>query len=346
MRSEAIQILREMQATPWAIMPEHLSALTAWVARGMPDETSGQTGKPTNLGVDGDALLEAAVAQLDDEAPQKGRIAVLPLRGLIMQRGGFLLMLFGGTSTQAFTQAFRAVLGDDSVKGIVIDIDSPGGIVYGVQELADEIYQARGRKPIVSVANAEAASAAYWIGSSASEFAVTPSGEVGSIGVWQLHVDMSKALEDMGIKPTYVSAGKYKVEGNPFEPLSDEAKAFFQTQVNSYYDDFVSAVARNRGAGKPAVRNGYGQGRVLVARQALSEKLVDRIATFDDVVAKLQTGRMRTRAGASEPLTPSPSPVDSSSTPPRERGENRIGLREREVRLLTGSGVSELTSEQ
>ena len=126
-------------------------------------------------------------------------------------------------------------------------LDSPGGSVYGVSELADEIMNARAQKPVIAIANSLAASAAYWIGCSASELYVTPGGEVGSIGVWQAHFDYSQALAAEGVTPTLISAGKYKVEGNPYAPLGEDALGFMQSRVDDYYAVFTKSVARGRG---------------------------------------------------------------------------------------------------
>jgi signal peptide peptidase SppA len=160
--------------------------------------------------------------------------------------------------------------------------------VYGVAELASEIVKARAQKPVVAVANSLAASAAYWIGCAASEFYVTPGGEVGSIGVWQAHFDYSKALEEEGVKTTLVSAGKFKVEGNPYVPLDPQAQAFMQSRVDDYYNAFIQAVAVGRGVSVDDVRNGMGEGRVLGADAALAQRMVDGIASFDDVLARMQ----------------------------------------------------------
>jgi signal peptide peptidase SppA len=183
---------------------------------------------------------------------------------------------------------------------ILIDIDSPGGSVYGVVELADEIQSARSQKRIVAVANSLAASAAYWIGCSASEFYVTPGGEVGSIGVWQAHQDYSQALDEAGVKTTLISAGKFKVEGNPYSPLNDEAQSFMQSRVDEYYAAFTKAVARGRGVPISQVREGMGQGRVLGAAAALAQNMVDGIATFNDVLKQMRRdAKQPARAGAS-----------------------------------------------
>ena len=111
---------------------------------------------------------------------------------------------------------------------------------------------------------------------------------MGSIGVWQAHEDWSKAMDEAGVKTTLISAGKYKVEGNPYQPLDADAQGFMQSRVDDYYNSFVKAVAKGRGISVSAVRDGMGQGRVLGADAALAEKMVDGIMTFDDVVKKMQ----------------------------------------------------------
>jgi signal peptide peptidase SppA len=250
----------------------------------------------------------AAVEQQDEEQERKAKraksallatnggtvsrssapvIAVLPLFGTIAHRMGMFSDMSGGTSTEKFQQYLRSAVGDPTVKSIVIDIDSPGGTVNGVPELADEIYQARDVKPVVAVANSQAASAAYYLASQASDIVAIPSGEVGSIGVFAAHEDISKAAENQGVKVSLISAGKYKTEANPFEPLSEEARAALQDKVNNFYDMFVNAVARGRNTSPDAVRNGMGQGRMLQAEPARRAGMVDRVATFDRTLKRL-----------------------------------------------------------
>ena len=283
-------LVSEFLTTPWALMPERLQAMTAVLTRWSSDEPPSED---TLFQVNADRVLRDTRKQFasDRGASNAGAgIAVLPLYGVVTQRGNMVDDISGpgSTSTQKFTSALRQVLADDTVGQILIDIDSPGGSVYGVAELATEIVKARAQKPVVAVANSLAASAAYWIGCSAGEFYVTPGGEVGSIGVWQAHFDYSKALEEEGVKPTLISAGKFKVEGNPYVPLDPEAQAFMQSRVDDYYNAFIKAVAKGRGVSVADVRDGMGEGRVLGADAALAAKMVDGIATFDDVLAKMQ----------------------------------------------------------
>ena len=128
-----------------------------------------------------------------------------------------------------------------------------------------------------------------WIASAADEIVLTSSSEVGSIGIVGVHDDVSAALERMGVRKTIISAGKYKVEGNPFGPLSDEAREHRQSVADSYYDDFVRAIARNRGASLSAVRDGFGQGRMVRADAAIAEGMADRVASLDETIARFAT---------------------------------------------------------
>ena len=279
-------LVAEYLATPWALMPERLSAVTAVIARWSgdapaSDEVMHSVAADRNAR---DARRQASVSN------SGGGIAVLPLYGIVTQRGNMVDDVSGpGTaSTQQFSNLLRAALQDETVSQILIDIDSPGGSVYGVAELADEIVSARAQKPVVAIANSLAASAAYWIGCSASEFYVTPGGEVGSIGVWQAHQDYSKAMDEAGVKTTLISAGKFKVEGTPYAPLDEEAQGFMQSRVDDYYAAFTKAVAKGRGVPISQVRDGMGQGRVLGADAALASSMVDGIATFNDVVKKMR----------------------------------------------------------
>ncbi len=285
-------LIAEFLSTPWALMPERLNAFSAVMAR-----WSGNVPASMDVlsGIDADKVVREARRQTTT-AVSGGGIAVLPLYGVVTQRGNMVDDVSGpgSVSTQKFAAALRQALADESVSQILIDIDSPGGSVYGVAELADEIVAARAQKPIIAIANSLAASAAYWIGCSASEFYVTPSGEVGSIGVWQAHFDYSQALAAEGVTPTLISAGKYKVEGNPYAPLDPEAQAFMQSRVDDYFLAFTKGVARGRSVPIAQVRNGMGQGRVLGADAAIEQNMVDGIVTLDEMITKLQRNSRRT----------------------------------------------------
>lgn len=279
-------LVAEFLSTPWALMPERLNAFAAIVNRW---SAGGHASAEVMTSIQADQQAREA-RRATSATASAGGIAVIPMYGVVTQRGNMAEDVSGpgSVSTQKFSAALRAAIADPGVAQILIDIDSPGGSVYGVQELAAEIMQARSVKPIVAIANSLCASAAYWVGCCASELYVTPGGEVGSIGVWQAHQDVSAAMEEAGVKTTMISAGKYKTEGNPYAPLDADATAFLQSRVDDYYQAFTQVVAKARGVSIDAVRNGMGQGRVLGADAALSQNMVDGVMTFDQLVKKMQ----------------------------------------------------------
>jgi signal peptide peptidase SppA len=282
-------LIAEFLATPWALMPERLNAVAAVLAR-WSSNTPASEDVMQRIAADRSAREARRQSNQVNGGGAGNGIAVLPLYGVVTQRGNMVDDVSGpgSVSTQQFAASLRQALTDESVSQILIDIDSPGGSVYGVAELADEIISARAQKPVIAIANSLAASAAYWIGACASEFYVTPGGEVGSIGVWQAHQDYSKAMDEAGVKTTLISAGKFKVEGNPYTPLDEDAQAFMQSRVDDYYAAFTKAVAKGRGVSIAQVRDGMGQGRVLGADAALASNMVDGIASLDDVVRKMR----------------------------------------------------------
>jgi signal peptide peptidase SppA len=241
--------------------------------------------------------------------------AVIPIHGVITQRFDFWSWLFGGTSLDLLRNALREVVADPAVGAVIFDIDSPGGSVDGLAEFSKELRTLRGgTKPIVSVVDPLAASAAYWIGCQVDELVVTPSGEVGSIGVYAAHEDDSVALEMMGVKITLISAGPYKTEGNPFEPLGDEAEAAIQEQVDTFYAMFLSDVALGRGANVNAVAASYGEGRTMLAKKALQAGMVDRIDTLENTALRLgRSAKPGRRSAAAIPFEQAASPTPASA---------------------------------
>lgn len=264
--------LDALNSTIWAMLPSTLELIQARV-----DEDR----EPAILAAEEVEHAPDPQAAKLDVPRSSSTVAVLPIRGVIDHHPGW----FADVSVDEISGVLDALVANERIGAIVLDIDSPGGSVSGVPELAEQIRGYRAVKPIYSVANGMEASAAYWIGSAATKAFAAPSSEVGSIGVWTAHVDMTNALEDMGLTVTLVSAGKYKVEGNPYEALGDEARAQMQKEVDGYYGMFVDAVARNRGRRPQTVRGGFGEGRMLIAAEAAEEGMIDGVATLADVLA-------------------------------------------------------------
>lgn len=325
--------IAELIAGPWAIVPGRLQ----FVRAALQALAAGHGLEPTPQ-----ARIYAAASATSRRPTGNGVIAVLPIYGVLAQRTGARGEALGFVSLWRFTQAFRAALADDSVGGILLDIDSPGGSVYGVAELAEEIHRARERKPIFAIANSLAAAGAYWLASAAGKFYVTLGGEVGSIGIVAAHQDVSKGLKCAGISTTLIKAGKYKTEGSPFGPLGVAAKQHMQSRVNEYHRMFVGAVAAYRGVAESVVRQGYGQGRVVDAQTAKAEGMVDDVATLDEVVRRLaqRIGRDKTVRAPSRAATLQGRErlISALSRPPLTRESRKAAydatVRHREIDLL------------
>ncbi len=279
------RIIQAVMDHPWAILPSKLEAILGFL------ELQASGGKLTQ-----EEIQAAMNGSKKAEPKQDGDIGIIPVLGTITHRMGGLEEMSGGTSLQRFSNQLRGFVEDDSIKAIVLDVDSPGGSTAGLQEAADEIYKARGQKPIVAHANTLMASAAYFLGAQASEVVASSSGLVGSIGTILVHADESKLWDERGIKFTTITAGKDKALGSELEPLEDEGRAYLQNIVDQAYGQFTKSVARGRGVSEKEVRGeSYGQGRVLTAKEAKSAGLIDRIGTMDDTLSRLAGRSKSTR---------------------------------------------------
>jgi len=272
-------ILRAAGSIPWAIQPEKLDAVMAFLALRASGERFTRDEVAARIG---------AKKSAPGQPPQGSGVAVIPVYGIIAQHMAQVddISSGGGTSTEEIGAMFDAAMASPDVGTIVLAVDSPGGTVYGVPELAARIFAARGRKKIVSVASSLMASAAYWLSAQADEVVASPSAEVGSVGVYSAHIDLTGAQEQAGIKVRIFSAGKFKAEGALGQPLSEEAQAFEQARVDEMYGLFVADVARGRGVKPSDVRGGFGEGRIVGAKQAKALGMVDRVATLDETIAR------------------------------------------------------------
>jgi capsid assembly protease len=282
-------VLRAIRETPWAVREETLAVIEEIIA----------------LRASGERLTAEEIQARIGGPPPSGRgpsytagsVTVLPLFGVIFPRANLVTAMSGATSLQQFHGAFQDALEDGS-RAILIDVDSPGGTIDLVPEVAAAIRAARGEKPIWAIANTHADSAAYWLAAQTDRVIVTDSGEVGSIGILSAHQDRSGMEEKLGVKTTLVTAGKYKGERSPFEPLSDEAREAIQERVDEHYAMFVADVARGRGVTAKTVRSEFGQGRTVSPKRALEVGMVDEIATFEATLEKLNRRRSTSSRGS------------------------------------------------
>jgi signal peptide peptidase SppA len=230
--------------------------------------------------------FSAQVAGFTPKKPEKGyrvqdNVAVVKVHGPISKQTSFFSFFFGGTSLDRLSKVFTEAIEDPEASAVLLDIDSPGGTIGGLEAFSDLVYSSRGEKPIVAFANGMMASAAYWIGSAADTIVAESTAEVGSIGVLMVHYDWSQNDAKYGLKRTFLSAGKYKALGNDAEPLSEEARRTFQAELDYLYDVFAGTVARNRGVDVGTVLEGMADGRIFIGQQAKDAGLVDSIGSMD-----------------------------------------------------------------
>lgn len=207
---------------------------------------------------------------------------IIPVRGVLLHDFPYQ---FGSYAT-GYTYIWKAIergLADANVRGVALHIHSPGGEVAGCFELVDRIYDVRGQKPIRAFAHEYAYSAAYAIASVADSVTVSKTGGVGSIGVVTMHVDMSKAMDERGVKVTFIHRGKHKVDGNAYEALPDDVKARIQVRIDALGEVFESSVARNRGMDEETVR-GF-EALTFMPSEAVSNGLADDVGPLDDAIA-------------------------------------------------------------
>lgn len=213
--------------------------------------------------------------------------AIIPVLGSLVNRGAWLGAKSGMTSYEGLGFQIEQAAADPDVKSIVLDIDSPGGEAVGAFEVADKVRSVAKSKSVTAVVNGMAASAAYAIASAASKIVSTPSGVAGSIGVVLMHADYSVALHQQGVKPTLIHAGAHKVDGNPYQPLTESVRADLQAEVDQFYSLFVSGVAQGRKGRmtEKAIRGT--EARTYIGQAAVDAGLVDAIGSFESVLADL-----------------------------------------------------------
>ncbi len=270
---------------PWAIAPSRLEALLASAAA-------------LSTTADLPPWLDAASRSQAYTVTESG-IAVVSVLGPLVARGDWLTSLLGASDYGAVAEALSNAADDPAVRGILLEMDSPGGEVGGLFDAVDTIGAIRQRsaKPLWAVASEAALSAAYAVASAADRVYVTRTGEVGSVGVVAVHLDESGADAMAGLKWTLIHAGACKTEGNPHQPLSPQASADIQADVDHLYDQLVAVVAGNRGLSIDAVR--ATEAAIYRGEKAVEAGLADRVGTVAQAIADLQAAldAKRIRAG-------------------------------------------------
>lgn len=241
------------------------------------------------------AGLEVKAAFDRDDEPARGRdrpyelvqgVARVPIEGTLVHKSGWIDAMSGLTGYDGVRSRFDAALADPEVSAIALMINSPGGEVAGMFDLADRIHGARGEKPIWAILDESAYSAAYALASSADVITVPRTGGTGSIGVIAVHAEQSKALDKAGITVTVMRYGEKKARANDVEPLRDEDRAELQADIDRLGEQFVELVARNRGIDAAAIRDQ--QAATFMGESGVDRGLADIVAPPDTALQLLQ----------------------------------------------------------
>lgn len=214
---------------------------------------------------------------------ERDGVAIIPVTGPLFRYANLFTMISGASSYELIARDFTAALESPQIKGIILDIDSPGGEVNGVSELSNMVFAARGKKPVVAYASGDAASGAYWIASAADEIVVSETSALGSIGVVGMYQGKSgKSAEAVEIVS---SQSPHK----RLDPTTDDGRSRLQIRIDSMADVFIETIARNRNVSAENVQNHYGGGDVMIGAKAVSAGLADRIGSLEGLIAELSS---------------------------------------------------------
>ncbi len=267
---------------PLLISPAFMTVLARAMEGDMPNSLvipASSNVIPAQAGIQGAAAIPS-------KTNNQNGTAIIGVYDYLSYRADFVMsFFFGNTSYEDIRAQFQVTLADPAVKNIVFDINSPGGECAGLFDLVDEIYQARGQKPIYAVLNEDAFSAAYAIATTADKRYVARTGGAGSVGVVAMHIDQSGMDEQRGLVFTPIYAGARKVDFSSHAPLSAEALTSAQDEVNAIYDMFVATVARNLGMTPEAVR--ATEAAIYMGKKAVQAGFADSVMSWNQFMNKL-----------------------------------------------------------
>ncbi len=279
----------------WAMLPASLSALIDIVQRNASIGIDSALFHKGDYNIDSkdssvlmlnrkEALLgsDGVLLQGTSDVILRGSVAILPVMGPIFPRSNLMTSMSGATSLQTIAADFNKALSSDDVKSIILDIDSPGGEVTDVAALGDMIYKAREVKPITAFVSGMAASAGFWIGSSASVMLSANTGEVGSIGVVAGIKDTSEKDAKEGVANINIVSSISPMKRPDYK--TEDGRQGTQKIVDDLGVIFAETVARNRNVSFQDVITKFGKGDMLLAKDALSVGMIDGISSLEDVI--------------------------------------------------------------
>lgn len=258
------------------------------------DVPSGIAALPARASILAGNLTERLRNHGDAPYPVVDGIAVIEISGVLIHRGGWIGQSSGQTSYEGIAAQIEAAARDPLVRAVALEIDSYGGEVAGVFDLADQIRALCRNKPVWAFVAEHAFSAGYALASQADRILLPRTGAVGSIGVVVMHADLSGQLDQDGVRVTLIHSGKHKVDGNPYEPLPENVRDDIQREIDVLRFLFSETVAAGR-AGRLSQE-------AALATEAATFRGTDAVtAGLADEVIDLPRGFARFRENLSAP---------------------------------------------
>ena len=265
-----MKIWNRLSGEPWAITETALQTILEIAAR----ENESPQAVAAKLGRN----LQNTYSVMERDG-----VAIIPVTGPLFRYANLFTAISGASSYELIARDFSVALENQQIKGIILDIDSPGGEVNGVSELSNMVYAARGKKPVVAYASGDAASGAYWIASAADEIVVSDTSALGSIGVVGVYRGKS------GAPNSDVEIVSSQSPHKRLDPQTDEGRARLQLRIDSMADVFISTIARNRDVAPEIVQTHYGGGDVMIGARAVEAGLADRVGSLEQLIQELST---------------------------------------------------------
>ena len=229
-------------------------------------------------------------------------IAVLPVTGTLVHRLGGMRPFSGMTGYDGIVACLQQAMADSQVRGVLLDIDSPGGQAAGAFDCADMIYRLRQQKPVWALCNDTACSAAMLLASACSRRLVTQTSRIGSIGVMMSHVSYAGHLAQAGVDITLIYAGAHKVDGNQFEALPAEVRQDMQQRIDAARRMFAEKVAMFTGLSVDAVTGT--EAAVFEGQSGIEAGLADELINASDAISVMATAlNSNVRGGTMPQLT-------------------------------------------
>jgi protease-4 len=271
-----IRIMSALMSEPWVILPSQHAVLVDAVKKHL------AMGK-SEIKAEDDPLMALLAKEDDPLIERRGNIAIVKMCGVMGQHLSSLDMACGGVDVGLVGRAIDEAIADPVIKGIALFVDSPGGVVSGVPELAAKIRDACAVKPIIAYTDSQICSGAIWATAGADEIYATQSALIGSIGAYCAFLDRSKAYEMNGLKMERIRSGKLKGAGMDGMSLSDDERAAFQARTDGIGERFRAWVRECR----PGVNEDAMQGQAMYGYDGVEAGLIDGIKTESEVLAHL-----------------------------------------------------------